>query len=448
MKQREFFATNVTRSYEFRRKQLLDLRAGIERHEENLFNALRQDLNKSSFESLGTEVGICKEEITFALRHLRQWMRPMRPKTPMFLQPATSRVFYEPKGVVLIISPWNYPVQLSLAPLIGAIAAGNCVTLKPSELSPHTTKALRNLIEDVFSPAYVRVVEGDAQATQALLQSDWDHIFFTGSGRVGKIVAAAAAERLTPVTLELGGKSPCVLDASASFPMALRRILWGKFVNAGQTCVAPDYLLVHRKFYEPFLAQAKGVLTSFFGEDPAESPDYGRIINHNQFNRLASYLDQGRVVLGGTTHPEERYIAPTLMTEIAPGAAVMQEEIFGPILPVIVYDDIKEAYALIQKHPQPLAAYLFTNDRALAQQFIHAFPFGGGCVNDALVHLGNARMPFGGIGQSGQGSYHGHFSFETFSHRKSILMAKSFFDPPVRYPPYRGKMGLLRFLFR
>lgn len=448
MNQNEFFATGTTRTYEFRRQQLLGLRAGIVRHEDNLFQALQKDLHKSAFEAFGMEIGICKEEISYALRHLREWMRPSRSRTPIFLQPAASRIFYEPKGVVLVISPWNYPIQLSLAPLIGAIAAGNCVTIKPSELSPHTTKALRALIEDVFSPAYVRVVEGDAQTTQSLLQENWDHIFFTGSGRVGKIIAEAAARRLIPTTLELGGKSPCVIDEKANLPFAARRVLWGKCVNAGQTCVAPDYLLVHRSQYEPFIAEAKKVLHSFFGADASASPGYGRIINQGQFDRLRSYLEQGRIVIGGEARADDRYIAPTLLTDVSRNAAVMQEEIFGPILPVIAYDSMNEAYDVIKKHPQPLAAYIFTEDKRVADHFIQAFTFGGGCVNDTLFHLGNSALPFGGVGQSGQGAYHGFYSFETFSHRKSMLIAKSFFDPPVRYPPYRDKLRLLRMLFR
>ncbi len=448
MNQQEFFATGATRSYEFRRQQLLELRAGIVRHEENLFQALKKDLNKSPFEAFGTEIGICKEEITYTLRHLRRWMRPSRSSTPLFLQPASSRVYCEPKGVVLVISPWNYPVQLSLAPLIGAIAAGNCVTLKPSELSPHTSAALRAMLEDVFSPAYVRVVEGDAQATQTLLEENWDHIFFTGSGRVGKIIAASAAKRLIPTTLELGGKSPCVIDAKANLSFAARRVLWGKCVNAGQTCVAPDYLLVHRSVYEPFLAEAKKVLRSFFGEDISASPNYGRIINQGQFDRLSSYIKQGRVLIGGTTRADDRYIAPTLLADVNLQAPVMREEIFGPILPLIPYDHMDDAYALIKKHPQPLAAYIFTEDSRVAEHFIQAFPFGGGCVNDTLFHLGNSGLPFGGVGQSGLGAYHGFYSFETFSHRKSVLKAKSFFDPPVRYPPYRDKLRILRLLFR
>jgi acyl-CoA reductase-like NAD-dependent aldehyde dehydrogenase len=362
-------------------------------------------------------------------------------------QPASSRIIPQPKGVVLIISPWNYPFQLLITPLIGSIAAGNCALLKPSELAPATSAVLAKLVERTFSPEYCALVEGGVEETTALLRESFDHIFFTGSIPVGKIVMRAAAEHLTPVTLELGGKSPCIIDKETDIKVTARRIAWGKFFNCGQTCVAPDYLLVPTQIKREVLAALKQSVQHFFGNDPQTSPDYGRIINERHFDRLVSLIS-GEVLLGGTYDRSQRYIPPTVIDRVSMSDKVMEDEIFGPILPVLEYDTLDEAFALVRQRPNPLACYIFTTRRETEHRVLNELSFGGGCVNDTLIHVGNAHLPFGGIGASGMGAYHGQTSFDVFSHFKSVMKSPQMIDLPLKYPPYGKRLNLVRKMMR
>ena len=376
------------------------------------------------------------DEIRFARRRLHRWAKPKRVRTPAIHWPASSAIHPEPYGVCLIIAPWNYPFQLAAAPLVAAIAAGNCAIVKPSELSPHTSAAIGQVLRQAFHPSHVAVVEGDVSVSKALLEKPFDKIFFTGSTRVGKIVMGAAARHLTPVTLELGGKSPCIVADDAHLPLAARRIAWGKFINAGQTCVAPDYLLVHEKVKDRLLAGIEASIRTFFGENPRKSPDYARIITRGHFDRLAAFLSTGRIRTGGNIHAEDRYIAPTVIDQVGWNDPIMEEEIFGPLLPVISFSNLNEAVESVKRRPTPLALYFFGNSEAARKKITGGISFGGGCVNDTLLHLGSPHLPFGGVGQSGMGSYHGKAGFDAFSHRKSILKRGAFPDAPVRYPPF------------
>jgi aldehyde dehydrogenase (NAD+) len=346
-----------------------------------------------------------------------------------------------------VIAPWNYPLQLILAPLLGAIAAGNCAILKPSELAPHTADVVNHLIAKAFAPEYVAVVEGGPELSTALLQRKFDYIFFTGGTGVGRIVSRAAAEQLTPVTLELGGKSPCIVDADADLDVAAKRIAWGKWFNAGQTCVAPDYLLLHRSIKTPFLAKLQVYITQFFGADPAESPDFARIINDKHFDRIASLID-GDVIIGGQTHRSTRYISPTVIDNVTLTDLIMQGEIFGPVLPIITYDHLDEAFDVVRQMPNPLALYLFAKNKQVQERVLTELSFGGGCINNTLAHLANPSLPFGGIGASGMGRYHGRYSFDTFSHKKAVLHSSTMFEPNLKYQPYREKLKLIRRLIK
>lgn len=448
-KQRDFFATGQTLDLSFRVEQLRRLKSCIKSRQEEIFAALKKDLNKAPYESYATEVGLVLEEISFALKHLPQWVRPRKVKTPLVSFPGQSYIYPQPYGVALIMSPWNYPFMLTLVPLVGALAAGNCAVLKPSAYAAHTSALLAKLFRENFPEEYIAVIEGGREANQALLQQKFDYIFFTGSIGVGKTVMHAAAEHLTPVTLELGGKSPCIVDEDANLDLAARRITWGKFLNAGQTCVAPDYLLVHRKVKEELLAKMARAIRDFYGENPLENPDYPKIINEKHFDRLLSYLQGGRVVVGGTFHREKLVIAPTLLEEVSWEDPVMEEEIFGPIMPVLTFDHLEEVIQAVNARPRPLACYYFTTDRAKAEAIIHRIPFGGGCINDTVVHVASTYLPFGGIGDSGLGRYHGKASFDTFSHQKGVIKQSSKLDIAVRYPPYHeGKLKLLQKLMK
>lgn len=445
--QRQYFASGATRSVGFRVEQLKKLKAGIQEMEAEILKSLHADLNKSEFEAYTSEVGFVYEEINHAVRHLDCWARPQRVSTPLLHQPGSSRIVPQAKGVVLIIGPWNYPFMLLVSPLIGALSAGNCAVLKASEIAPHTAAVLTRLIGKVFSPAYCAVIEGGVPETTMLLQERFDHIFFTGSTAVGRIVMRAAAEHLTPVTLELGGKSPCFVDQDIDVKVAARRIVWGKFYNAGQTCVAPDYLLVHNAVRKPLLAAMKVCVQEFFGDDPQTSPDYGRIVSDRHFDRLAGFV-LGDVAIGGQTDRATRYVAPTVIDNVRMTDKVMEDEIFGPVLPVIGYDSLDDAIRLSKERPNPLACYVFTNDAKVEARVIDELPFGGGCVNNALIHLANPNMPFGGIGQSGMGGYHGKESFDVFSHRKSIVKTPMAIDIKLKYPPYGKRLGLIRKFMR
>lgn len=442
--QRAHFLSGATRSYSFRVEQLRKLKRAIEANEAKVLAALESDMKKPPYEAFVGEVAFLYWDIDHTIKHLKGWMKPRRVKTPLTLMPSSSRILSEPLGQVLIISPWNYPFQLLLAPLVGAMAAGNVAVLKPSELAPATSRVVADLIAATFPPELVAVVEGGVEASQALLARKFDHIFFTGGAGVGKIVAKAAAEHLTPVTLELGGKSPCIVTPDADLAVAARRIAWGKFFNAGQTCVAPDYLLVHRSVKEPLLAAMERCLTEFYGADPKASADLARIISLRHFDRLAGLLGSGKVRIGGQVDREQRYIAPTVVDEVGVEDPVMQEEVFGPILPVLTYESLDEAIGVVRRMPNPLALYLFTNDRATEARVMQDLPFGGGCVNNTLVHLSNPDLPFGGVGSSGIGAYHGKTGFDTFAHQKSVMRTSTRIDPNLRYQPYSGKLALIK----
>ncbi len=441
--QRAFFETGKTQSYEFRLAQLKALKQAVLDHQTEILAALKADLSKPELEAYLTEIWVIKE-INEAIKQLRSWMKPKSVPVPLEQFPAKARICPEPLGVVLIIGPWNYPFQLMISPLIGAIAAGNCALLKPSEIAPHTSRIVASLISKTFDPGYISVVEGGVEVSQAVLAEKFDHIFFTGGTAIGKIVMAAAAQHLTPVTLELGGKSPCIVDTEIQVEYAAKRIVWGKFINAGQTCIAPDYMLVDRRIKPALLEAMKTAVQEFYGEDPAQSPDYARIVSDRHFNRLIQFLHEGQVFVGGTHNAADRYIAPTILDQVPLNAAVMQEEIFGPILPIIEYEQIAEAIALIKSKSKPLALYIFSRDPQFQDRILQQTSSGGVCINDTIMHIATSSLPFGGVGESGIGSYHGKASFDTFSHYRSIMVKNFWFDVKLRYAPYAGKLGLFK----
>ena len=446
--QRQFFNSGRTKDLDFRLENIRRLKKAIIQNEAAILAALRNDLYKPAYEGYLTEIGLVLTEIRFVNRHLRSWVKPRKVRTPYFLWFGSSAIHPEPYGISLIISPWNYPLHLTMLPLIGSIAAGNCTIIKPSEYAPHTAAIISEIIGRHFDSHYVAVIEGDAQASKDLLKNRFDYIFFTGSQTVGKIVMSAAAKNLTPVTLELGGKNPCIVDQDVNIDLAARRIASGKFINGGQTCTAPDYLLVHQSNKQKLLDQIKVYLRKFYGEDPQKSPDYGRIINKRQFDRLAALLDKGEKVVGGQTDPDDLYIAPTLLQDVSWNDPVMQDEIFGPILPVLVFEDLAEVVSTINSRQRPLALYFFSNQRNNYQRIIEEVSFGGGCINDTLAHLINPHLPFGGTGSSGMGGYHGKASFDTFSHQKSIFKKWFNLDLPLRFPPYKNKLSILKNILR
>lgn len=444
--QRLFFNKHQTKKISFRIEQLKLLKQAILDNEAAITKALKADLNKSELESYVTEIGICLEEIKYALKHIRSWVKPKKVRTPLPYLPASSKVYSEPLGVVLVIGAWNYPLQLIISPLIGAIAAGNCVIIKPSEIAVNTSTLLAEIIPKYFDSSFISVVEGGKEVTGQLLEEKFDHIFFTGSTQVGKIIMSAAAKQLTPVTLELGGKSPCIVDADTYLEYTARRIVWGKFLNAGQTCVAPDYLLVDRKIKKDLLEHLKQIIQEFYGTTPETSPDYARIINQHHFQRLCELLKTGEIVVGGDTNPSNYYIAPTVIDAVSPEEGVMQEEIFGPILPVIEYTNLSEAIAFVNAKPKPLALYFFSNNKQHQNQVLQETASGGACINDTIVQMAFPGLPFGGVGDSGIGRYHGKTSFETFSHQRSVLHKSFWLDVKLRYAPYKGKLKFLKWL--
>ena len=447
-RQRAFFQTGATRPLGHRRAQLELLSSALKAHESALLDALHADLGKSHFQGYSTELGLVQMEIRHALRHLRRWAAPKRARTPWFVAPAHGWVQGEPFGVTLILGPWNYPVQLLLTPLVSAIAAGNCALLKPSELAPRTAEAIATMVRETFDAEYISIKTGGAEVAEALLRERFDKIFFTGSTHVGRIVMAAAAKHLTPVTLELGGKCPAIVCADASLELAARRIAWGKFMNAGQTCVAPDFVLVHRSARETFLAALVKSLHTFYGEDSRQSADYGRIVNARHHDRLVRYLGDGKVAHGGEHDAKERFMAPTILTGVSPDAPVMREEIFGPILPVLEFDRIDDALALLRDRPTPLALYVFTHNRATEQRVLAEARSGGACVNDVVSHMLGTGLPFGGLGESGMGAYHGRAGFEASSHPRAVLRRATWLDLPFRYPPQKLSLAGLQRAFR
>ena len=438
--QRQFFDSRQTFDIDTRLQGLRRLREAILAHEEEINAALKEDLGKSASESYMCETGMTLAELSDQIRHLRRRARPRRRMSNLANFPSSARAVFEPYGVVLVMSPWNYPFMLCMEPVIGAIAAGNCCVVKPSAYSPATSAVIRTILSEVFPPEYVAVVEGGRAENAALLEQRFDYIFFTGGVTVGRLVMEKAAVHLTPVTLELGGKSPCIVTADCDLKVAARRIVFGKFLNCGQTCVAPDYLLVDQSVKEPLLALIQKEIARQYGPDPLANPDYGKIINRKHFDRLCGLINPAKVVCGGQTQPDALRIAPTLLDHVQPGDAVMQEEIFGPLLPVLTYKSLDQAVQFIQSREKPLALYLFTRNRKAERLFAEYVSFGGGCVNDTILHLSVPSLGFGGVGRSGMGSYHGRKSFETFSHEKSILKKPFWPDLPLRYQPYTNAL--------
>ncbi|HDK7169147.1 TPA: aldehyde dehydrogenase [Clostridium botulinum] len=447
-KQKSFFEKGYTKDINFRIETLKKLKHNIKMNENNIFKALKIDLNKSEFETFITEIGIVYDEINGAIKNIKKWSKPKKVKTPITNFLASSYIYNEPYGVALIIAPWNYPVQLIMAPLVGAISAGNCVLLKPSELAVETEKIIVKIIKETFSDEYIGVVTGGVKVSEALLKEKFDYIFYTGGINVGKIVMRAAAEHLTPITLELGGKSPCIVDKDANIDLAARRITWGKFLNAGQTCVAPDYLVVHKNIKEKLISSIENYIIEFFGENAFENEEYPRIINERHFKRLEGYLKEGKIVFGGKTDISNLYIEPTIIEGINLKNRIMEEEIFGPIFPVIEFEDIDEVIDIIKNNPKPLALYYFSEDKEKQEIIIKNISFGGGCINDTIMHLSTSTLPFGGVGSSGIGGYHGRASFDTFSHKKSILKKSNLIDIKIRYAPFKGKINLAKKLFK
>ncbi|ETT47626.1 aldehyde dehydrogenase [Paenibacillus sp. FSL H7-0942] len=419
--QRTFFYTGQTKNIEYRINALQQLRKGIEKYQQRIQDALRADLNKSEAEAYGSEIRIVLGELDFALEHLQEWAVPKQVPTNSAMPDGVSTIYPEPYGVALIIAPWNYPFQLAFGPLIGAIAAGNCAVIKPSELTPAVSRLTYDLIQEIFPQEYIAVMEGEVEASTALLKEKFDYIFFTGSTGVGRIVMKAAAEHLTPVTLELGGKSPAIVHSDADLKLVAQRIVRGKFLNAGQTCVAPDYLLVHEQVHDELINLIGAEIKDKFGDDVLQNSDFPHIVNARNFDRLSKFLTDGKTLIGGRSVREQLLIEPTVIGDVNWESAVMQEEIFGPILPVFTYSDLNPMLDEIVRRPKPLALYLFTQDEQLQDQVLNQVSFGGGCINDTLSHMTSHYLPFGGVGESGMGSYHGQQSFDVFSHHKSVL---------------------------
>ena len=445
-KMRSYFETGITKSYDFRKKQLQNLKATVQKYEIEIFEALYKDLHKSKEETYISENGFFLAEAGSAIKHLKTWMAPQNVSTNLFNFPSKSFVLSEPLGVVLIISPWNYPFNLLFTPLIGAIAAGNCAVLKPSEMAPFISDVMKRIIEETFEPQYILFTEGDGATLVPELMNNFifDHVFYTGSTAVGKIIYELAAKNLVPVTLELGGKSPCIIESDADVKIAAKRITMAKFLNAGQTCVAPDYLLVHQTVKEKLVTEIQENIKRFFGSDAQKSDSFGRIINEKQFGRIEKYLQQGEILFGGKTAKNDLYIEPTLLEITDTNNIVMQEEIFGPVLPVISFTDMNDAVKIVKQNKNPLAFYLFTSSKEKENNWLNSIPFGGGCVNNAALHLANEKLPFGGRGASGMGNYHGKFSFNTFSHKKSIMKTPTWFDPFIKYPPFTNRLNLFK----
>lgn len=444
--QRNYFETGVTKGYEFRKQQLLKLRVVANKHELEIFDALYTDLKKSKEESWVTENGFFMVELNNAIKKLHKWMKTKRVNTNLTNLPSKSLIIPEPLGVVLIISPWNYPFNLLFTPLIGAIAAGNCVVLKSSEFAPATSAVIKKMIQQTFDEEYILFTEGDGATIVPEMMDNFvfDHVFYTGSTAVGKIIYQSAAKNLVPVTLELGGKSPCIVEEKVDLKVAAKRIALPKFSNAGQMCVAPDYVLVHISQKDALIAELKMVISNFFKGDAASSYDYGKIINPKQFDRLITYFNDGSIVFGGKTDRQKLFIEPTLMDNINLDGAIMRDEIFGPILPIISFTKMEDALAIINRNKNPLALYVFTSDREKEKKWLQSVAFGGGCVNNSSVHLLNHNLPFGGRGSSGLGNYHGHFSFDAFSHKKAVIKTPTWLDPSIKYPPYSGKLSFFK----
>lgn len=445
-----FFNTQQTKDISFRKEQLKKLSKAIKSYESDILEALYTDLGKNKVEAYATEIGITLKSIKNARKELKNWTKTKNVDTPLYLFPTKSYIKKEPYGTVLIIAPFNYPFQLVFEPLIGAIAAGNTAIIKPSELTPNVARVIKRLINETFDANYIEVIEGGIGETQTLIHLPFDYVFFTGSENVGKIVYQAASENLVPVTLEMGGKSPVIVDETANIKVASERICFGKFTNAGQTCVAPDYILVHESVKDDLITALSKTLREFYGQNIQQSPDYGRIVNLKHYHRLTSLLNsaQMNIVFGGHSDEDERYIEPTLLDHVTSDSAIMQEEIFGPILPILTYQSLDEAIAFIHQRPKPLSLYLFSEDENATQRVINELSFGGGAINDTLMHLANPKLPFGGVGASGMGRYHGKYSFDTFTHEKSYIFKSTRLESGVHLPPYKGKFKYIKAFFK
>jgi len=442
---RETFQQGITRELKWRRLQLLALDTFLVEREKDIADAVHDDFRKSAAETFLTETGYLRGEIRFALKHLKSWTKPHRVSVPLIYQPAKGYYFPTPYGVVLIIGAWNYPLNLCLAPLVSALAAGNCAVIKPSEHAPHTSSIIAEGLEHYLDRSAVCVIEGGVQEAKALLEERFDYIFYTGSYAVGREVMSSAAKHLTPLTMELGGKCPCIVDEQTDIRVVARRIVWAKFLNAGQTCLAPDYVLVHEKREAELLRSMREAITAFYGDDPRQSPDYPRIVNEQHFKRLAMFLDDCSLWSGGETDFNEHYVAPTILRGVTPTSGIMQSEIFGPLLPVIAYKELEEVFDIIRSTKEPLAIYLFSSDRDVQERVVRLSRSGGVCINDLLFHAALHTLPFGGIGSSGFGACHGKAGFETFSFKRSVLKRALYPDPSLRYPPYSNrKFGFLK----
>lgn len=448
--QKFFYNTQATKEIDFRIRNLKRLKQAILKYEDKINEALYKDLRKSKFEAYATEIGIVIDEINFHIKNLRKWARPTKVRTPFLIHfYSISYIYNEPYGHVLIIAPWNYPFQLLMSPLIGAIAAGNVITLKPSELAINTANVIEEMISEFFDSQYISVIQGDKKVSQELLNQKWDYIFFTGSTKIGKIIYQAAAQNLTPVTLELGGKSPVIVDKDANLDKAARRIVWGKLLNAGQTCIAPDYLFVHQDVKKDFLNKLKFYIASFYGKNPEESSFYTKIINKNNILRLQTLIKDSDIYCGGKINVENLYFEPTIINNVKQNDLIMQEEIFGPILPVLEFDDLNYVINFINDRPKPLALYYFSNNKKNQRIILKQTSSGGVAINEVVMHIVNNNMPFGGVGESGIGKYHGKFSFNTFSNEKSVLKKSNFLDSKIRFAPYTdAKYKLMKMIIK
>lgn len=442
--QRKFYEENKTKNLNFRKEQLKRLKKSIIKYEKEILQSLRKDLNKSDFEGYITEISMVLQEIDYTIKNLSKWMKPKKVRTPITQAISKSRIYAEPYGLALIIAPWNYPFQLIMTPLVGAMAAGNCVVLKPSPYSVHTSNIVEKIIKETFNEEYISIFQGDREVNKQLLEERFDYIFFTGGAGMGKVIMQAASKSLTPITLELGGKSPCIVDKTANIDLAAKRIIWGKLINSGQTCVAPDYLLVHSKVKYELIEKMKEYIIQFYGNTPLTSPDYPKIINKKHFNRLIDLMNHEDIIFGGDYNKDRNQIEPTIFDNITWESKIMEEEIFGPFIPILEFEDLDETITGINNKPKPLALYLFTRDKENETKLITNISYGGGCINDTIIHIATPYMPFGGVGNSGMGGYHGKWSFNLFSHKKSIMKKSNLLDLPFRYPPFNKDLNFIK----
>lgn len=446
--QQSFFKTLKTRDVNYLKSTLKSLKKEIELNEKNICDALAKDFKKPAFETFLTEIGVVISEIDLALKNISKWSKPKRVRPTLLNFPSSAYIYSEPYGTVLIIAPWNYPFQLTIAPLVAALAAGNTIVLKPSELTPHTSKLVEEILLKVFDENHVAIVQGGIPETTELLNQKWDYMFFTGSVPVGKIVAKAAAKHLTPVTLELGGKSPCIIDETVNIKLVAKRLVWGKYMNAGQTCIAPDYILVKPEVKSELIQHLVQEIEKAYTINPEQSNDYPRIINEKNLQRLQKMLVDENIVYGGKIDEHDNYISPTIIDSPSLDSEVMKDEIFGPILPILEFNTNEDIERVVSNYDKPLSFYVFSNNKTFTKQLLTKYSFGGGVINDSVIHFSNHRLPFGGVGESGIGAYHGRYGFDTFSHKKGIVKKGNWLDIPLRYAPYKGKLKPLKTMLK